>query len=44
MKFDFQCNQIALRKLNEDIGQFEVLKIFPFSGKPDNTEQLYFGF
>jgi len=44
IKFDFHCNQIAVRRLNKDIGQFEVVKIFPFSGKPDNTEQLSFGF
>jgi len=44
VKFDFHCNQLALRILNKDIGQFEVLKTFPFSGKPDNTEQLSFGF
>jgi 2'-5' RNA ligase len=44
VKFDFHCNQIAIRRLNKDIGQFEVLKTFPFSGKLDNTEQLSFGF
>jgi 2'-5' RNA ligase len=44
VKFDFHCNQLALRILNKDIGQFEVLKIFPFSGKPNNTEQLSFVF
>ncbi len=46
IKFDFHCNQIALRRLNEDIRQFEIIQIFPFHGKSckETTEQLFFEF
>lgn len=46
IKFDFHCNRIALRKLDENIGQFEIIKIFPFHGKSctETTEQLFFEF
>lgn len=33
--FDFHCNQLALRKLNLEIKQFEIMHIFPFNGKPN---------
>ena len=41
---NFSCNQLALRKLNEEKKQFEIIKIFPFVGKPDNSQQLALGF
>lgn len=46
IKFDFHCNKIALRRLNEDIRQFEIIQIFPFHGKSckETTEQLFFEF
>ena len=37
--FDFHCNQLALRKLNKNIGQFEIIEIFPFLGKPSHHEE-----
>lgn len=40
VEFNFFCNRIALRKLNKTIKQFEIIQIFPLSGKPNNTQQL----
>ena len=31
VRFDFHCNQIALRKFNQNIRQFEIIQIFPLS-------------
>lgn len=46
VNFNFHCNQFALRKFNEKIGQFEIIQFFPLLGKtPLNIEeQLNFGF
>ncbi|WP_027380075.1 hypothetical protein [Chryseobacterium daeguense] len=44
VKFDFHCNQIAVRRFSPSIGQFEIIQKFPFYGKPDNIQQLSFGF
>lgn len=33
--FDFHCNQLALRKFDPDAKQFEIIHIFPFTGKPN---------
>ena len=35
INFEFECNQLALRKLNPEIKQFEIMHIFPFNGKPN---------
>lgn len=32
-KFDFTCNQLALRKWNDKTGQFDVIQIFPLLGR-----------
>ncbi|MBD8081050.1 2'-5' RNA ligase family protein [Chryseobacterium caseinilyticum] len=37
---NFECNRIALRKLNDTIKQFEVVQIFPFLGKELAEKQL----
>ena len=37
---NFECNRIALRKLNDTIKQFEVVQIFPFLGKEVAEKQL----
>ncbi|MCD9856014.1 hypothetical protein LUD75_14905 [Epilithonimonas sp. JDS] len=38
LKFD--CNRIALRKLNDKIKQFEIVEIFPFLGEELSETQL----
>lgn len=44
VKFDFHCNQVALRKFNDNKGQFEIVEIFPFLSKPNDSKQLPFDF
>lgn len=39
-KLNFDCNRIALRKLNDKIGQFEIVQIFPFLGEEISEKQL----
>ncbi|MNK33535.1 hypothetical protein D3C87_520250 [compost metagenome] len=41
---EFHSNKIALRKFNDKIGQFEILRIFPFLGEASSEEQLIFQF
>lgn len=36
--FDFHCCQIALRKFNENIKQYEIIEIIPLSGKHPKEE------
>lgn len=38
INFEFECNQLALRKLNPIRKQFDILQIFPLTGK-ENTDQ-----
>lgn len=36
--FNFHCNQLALRKFNDNIKQYEIVQIFPFSGNDSKKE------
>lgn len=40
VNFSFHCCQIALRKFNENIGQYEILQLFPFSGEHPKEEVM----
>ena len=40
VKFNFHCDQIALRRFNENIGQYEILQLFPFSSEDSKDETI----
>lgn len=36
--FTFDCCQLALRKFDPNIGQYEIIQEFPFTGKPNQEK------
>lgn len=38
--FKFDCCQLALRKFNPNLGQYEIVEVFPFSGEHSKEEMV----